>query len=96
MVRSDQLILAVVGLPAANIFLPVQSVWRQLIGPVHPVHAGVDMVLVAGADLEDASDPVVVRVCPRTWLRLARLLALDGTRVCDKDVVVAEILGAVD
>lgn len=96
MVRSDQLILAVVGLPATDVFLAVESIRRQLVGPVHPVDAGVNVVLVAGADLEDAGNPVVVRVRPRARLRLARLLALDGARVRDEDVVVTKILGAID
>jgi hypothetical protein len=34
----------------------------ELIRPAHPVYPDVNVVLVAGADLEDPSDPVVVRV----------------------------------
>lgn len=94
MIRSDQLVLAVVGLAALDVLLAVQGVSRQLIWPIHPVDAGVNVVLIAGADLEDARDPIVVRVRPRPHRLVVgtSLLPLDGALVCDKDVIVAKIL----
>lgn len=94
-VRGDEFALPVVRLSATDILLPVECVGRQLVGPVHPIHASVDVVLITGTDLENAGDPVVIRVHSRRLLGLAGFLPFDGALVCDKDVVVAEILCAV-
>lgn len=94
-VRRDNLGLAVVWLSALNVLLAVEGAGRQFIRPVHPADAGIDMVLVSCADLEDAGDPIVVLVRSRHCLGLARLLAYDGALVCDVDVVVAKVLLAV-
>lgn len=68
MIRSNQLILAMVGLATGDIFLAIERVCRQLIGPVHPVDSGVYMVLIASTYLEDSSNPVVVRLQPQPHL----------------------------
>lgn len=95
-VGRNQLVLPVVWLPTADILLAIQCIARQLVRPVHPVDACVDVMLVACANLEDASHPIVLGVGSGAWLGLVRLLALDGARVGDKDVVITEVLGAVD
>lgn len=97
-IGRDQLVLPMVGLTARNSLLPVDGTLWQLVWPVHPVNAGVDVVLIARANFQDPSNPVIVTLNP--WPELLfvgeRFLALDGVLVCDEDVVVTEVFGAVD
>lgn len=51
MIRRDQLMGAVIRQPALNIFAPVRRASGKLVWPVHPVDAGVDVMLIAGSDL---------------------------------------------
>lgn len=60
MVGGDQLIGPVVWLASVDNLLAVICPVGKLIGPVHPVYPGVNVVLVAAADLEDSSNPAVV------------------------------------
>lgn len=78
----------------------VASALRQLIWPVHPEDASVDVVLVAGADLENPGDPVVSRPFEGSGLLLVCvcqvLLPLDACIVGDEDEALAEIFDVVD
>lgn len=97
MVGSNQLIHAVIGLTTRNMFLAINRIWWQLIRPVHPVDAGVDVVLIAGAYLEDSRNPAIIGFRPRTELFpiVHGLLALNGVLVRDEDVVVAKVFGLI-
>lgn len=97
MVRSNELIKPVIGLTTRDIFLSIKCVRRQLIGPVHPIDAGIDVVLIASTYLKDSCNPVIVRFCPRYHLFPigSRFLALDGALIRNEDVVVAKVFGTV-
>ncbi len=98
-VRGDQLVGAVVWLAPLNTPLAVGCALRELVRPVHPINAGVDVVLVAGTNLEDAGNPVVVRPLPRLVdgsARSSTFLSLDAGVVGDINEALAEILDAID
>lgn len=97
-VGRDQFILSMVGLTSLDGLLSINSTLGQFIRPVHPVHASVDVVLIARAYLQNPGNPVIVTLSP--WAELLFVgegfLALDGVLVGDKDVVVTEVLRPVD
>lgn len=97
-VGRDQFILPMVGLTSLDALLSIDSTLRQLVWPVHPVDAGVDVVLIAGANLQNPSNPVIVTLSP--WAELLFVgegfLTLDGVLVCDEDVIITEVFRAVD
>lgn len=82
-----------VGLTSLDGLLSINSTLRQFVRPVHPVHASVDVVLIARANLQNPSNPVIVTLSP--WAELLFVgegfLTLDGVLVRDKDVVVTEV-----
>lgn len=96
MVGRDQFVGAVVRLPALNPLLPVSRPRREVLRPVHPINPGVDVVLVAGADLQNARNPLVLGPPPRTVLRIGILLALDAGIVRNVDEAFTKVLGPID
>lgn len=93
MVGRDQFVLSMVGLTSLDGLLSINSTLRQFVRPVHPVHASVDVVLIARANLQNPSNPVIITLSP--WAELLFVgegfLTLDGVLVRDKDVVVTEV-----
>lgn len=65
MVRCDQLIPTMIRLSPLDRLLSVVGTSRQLIRPIHPIHTGVNMVLITRTNLEDSGYPVIVRFLPR-------------------------------
>ena len=59
-IRSHEFINPVVRLPTLNSLLAIECATWKLIWPVHPINTGIDMMLVAGTDLQNASNPVVI------------------------------------
>lgn len=58
-VGCDQLMLSVVWLASRNLFLAIQCSKRQLLGPIHPIDAGVYVMFVRGSHLQYSCHPVV-------------------------------------
>lgn len=87
-----------VGLTALDALLAINSTLWQLVWPVHPINAGVDVVLIASADFQNASHPVIITLS--SWAELLFVgegfLTLDGVFVRDEYVVVTEVFGTVD
>jgi hypothetical protein len=54
------------------------------------------VVLVARADLEDAGNPVVIRLLPRVHRLVVSFLALDAGVVRDVDEAFAKVLDPID
>lgn len=98
MIRGNQLVHSVVWLATMDSLLSIMGMWRKLIWPVHPVHSGIDVMLVTGSNLKDSRNPVVIRFLARSQLLLVRdcLLALDGGFVRDVNESFAEVLDTVD
>lgn len=101
MVRSNQLVMAVIRLTTSRVSLSFHRALRQLLRPVHPVYARIDVVFITSADLQNARYPVVLGLGPLQDLlglvgicRAFRcgLLALDCLVVCDIDKPLTEIL----
>src|SRR6266566_5167723 len=88
-VGGDQFTHAVVWLAALHQLLSVVSACGKLVGPVHPIHPSIDMVLVASSNLQDARHPIVVRSLPRSLLVGHGFLALDGGVVRNVDEALA-------
>jgi hypothetical protein len=59
-VGSDQFVDAMVRLATLNLLLAVNGVRREFIGPVHPVDACIDVMLIRSTDLKDARYPLIV------------------------------------
>lgn len=95
-VGRDQLVHAVVWLAAVDYLLAVVRPLWELVRPVHPVDSRVNVVFVAGADLQDAGDPVVVGLRHRVHRLIAGFLALDAGVVCDVDEAFAKVFYSVD
>ena len=97
-VGRDQFILPMVGLASRNCLLSIDGALWQLIWPVHPVDASVDVVFITRANLQNPGNPVVVTLSPWAELLLVceRFLTLDSILVGDKDVIVTEVFRAVD
>jgi hypothetical protein len=78
----------------------IASALRQLIWPIHPKDPGVDVVLVAGADLENAGNPVVGRPLEGSWLFALCigqvLLPLDARIVGHEDEALAKVLRVIN
>lgn len=98
MIGGNQLIHAVVWLPVLNCPSAIVGALWKLIGPVHPVNPGVDVVLITCTYLENTGNPIVIRLLP--WLhRLTAahcLLPLDARVVGNVNETFAEVLDAVD
>lgn len=95
MIGRDQLVLPVIWLSPVHDPLAIVCPRRQLVRPVHPINAGIDVVLIAGADLEDSGDPVIVRLFGGLSRLAGVLLSFDGRVIGDKDEALAEVLDAV-
>ena len=96
MVGGDQLVCAMVLLTPLNSLLAIVCAVRELVGPVHPVDAGIDVVLIAGTDLKNASNPVIVRLLPGLHYLAGTLLSLNARVVCNVDESFAEILDPIN
>jgi hypothetical protein len=73
-----------VRLPPTNNIAPAIGAFREILRPVHPVNAGVDVILVQCPGLEDKRNLAVVRAIDAT---LVRLLPLDALLVRHEDKV---------
>ena len=99
MVRSNQLLGAMVRLAPADYFIAVLGSLGQLVGPVHPEYARVHVMLVACTDLQDARDPIVLRPLERN--RLPRLgigkvlLLFNASLVGHIDEALAKVLDVI-
>jgi hypothetical protein len=96
MVGGDQLVLPMVWLTTGYLFLPIQGTQRQLLGPVHPVDAGVYVMLVRGPNLEYPSHPVVGLLGNLGSTGGQGVLSFHGGLVRYIDKVFGIILDAVD
>lgn len=85
-----------IRLAALHPLLVISRPRRQVLRPVHPIDPGVDVVLVARADFQNARNPLVLGSPPRAILRIGILLALDAGVISNVDEAFAEVLGAVD
>ena len=70
-----------IRLAALDGLLTIVCTMRELVWPVHPVDAGINVMLVACPNLQNTRHPVIVRLLPR----------LDRS-----DKALAEVLDAVD
>jgi hypothetical protein len=94
-IRRDELINSVVGLSPSGISLSVASVIGQFVGPVHPVDSGIDMMLIASSDLENARNPILLRLLPVHDLG-GVAWSVDSGAVGDKDEALTKVLDAID
>ena len=78
MVGSDQLISTMIWLTAPNSLLVVDSARGQFVGPVHPVNACINIVLIGSTDLEDARDPLTIGLFVATFAIICGLLMVDS------------------
>ena len=95
-VGGDQFLSAVVRLATLNSLLAVEGSGRQLIGPVHPVDAGVNVMLIGSTNLEDARDPVIIVLLKTTFAITLSLLLLNGKLVGNLNEPFAVVLDVVD
>lgn len=94
-VGGNKLVTPVVWLPSLDVFLPILSARGQFIGPIHPVYSCIYVMLVARTNLENPSNPIIIRSLP--WLHrfVWVLLALDSGAVGDKDEAFAVVFDTV-
>lgn len=96
MVGGNELRLSVVWLTTLHRLFSVYCMWGQLVGPIHPVDAGVDMVFVAGPDFEDPGDPIVIRLFLLAPFSAGwRFLPVDKRLVSHVNEALAKILDAI-
>jgi hypothetical protein len=95
-VGGDQFLSAVVRLATLHSLFAVMGSARQLIGPVHPVDAGVNVMLIGSTNLEDARDPVIIVLLKATFAITLILLLLNGKLVGNLNEPFAVVLDAVD
>lgn len=98
MIGRNQLIHAVIWLPALNPPRAILGPSRELVGPVHPANQGIYMVLIACADLQNIRNPVGVGLLPslRRLLGVHILPLLDAGVVCDVNEVPHSVFQPVD
>lgn len=96
MIRRDQFVGAVVWLSALDPPLAIGRPRGQVFRPVHPVNSGVDVVLIARADFQDACNPLVLGPLPGTVSNFGTILVLNTGVVGHVDESFAEILGTID
>jgi hypothetical protein len=96
MIRSNQFIVTMVRLAALDSLLAVHRSIRQFIGPVHPINACIDVVLIGSTDLEDARDPVVITLLVNTLAITLSFLLFNGYLVGNIDKAFTVILDTVD
>lgn len=82
-----------VWLPAFGKFFPIYSVFRELVRPIHPIDAGVYVMLVAGSNLKNPRNPILigVRLDQGLTLVFSCFDALNGRLVRNEDETLAEI-----
>lgn len=95
MIRGDELVNPMIRLPTLDKSLAILGSCGDLIWPIHPVHSGVDVVLITCSYLEDSGHPVVVRLLPRLLSFARGSLSLDGGVVRYEDETFAKILDAI-
>jgi len=73
------------------------ALWK-LVGPVHPVNPGVDVVFITCTNLKNTGNPIVVRLLPRLHRLTAAycFLPLDARVVGNVNKTFAEVLDAVN
>jgi hypothetical protein len=67
-----------IWLAALNCLLAVDGTRRQFVGPVHPVNACINIVLIGSANLEDTRNPLIIRLFIATFAIIYNLWVLDG------------------
>jgi hypothetical protein len=93
-IRSNEFVMAVIGLTTLNVFLSICGACRELVGPVHPIYPSIDVVFIARPNLEDARNPIVLGPLARLF-RVRSLLSLDRRFIGHEDEALAEVLGAI-
>jgi hypothetical protein len=98
MVGRDQFIVTMVWLATLNGLLAVNGTRRQLVRPIHPIDACIDMMLIRSSNLEDARYPrffsAIFFVSAIAFI--LGLLMLDGRLVGDIDETFAVVLDAIN
>lgn len=96
-IGSDELILTVIGLATFNRPLAINCISGQLVGRIHPIDAGIDMVFVGCSDLENTGNPVVIGFSglAGTFGVGSRLLSLDGRVIGHIDKTLAVVFDAI-
>ena len=96
MIRSDQLIIAMVRLAALNGLFAVECSIREFVRPVHPINTRIDVVLIRSTDLEDTRDPVIIALLVNTLAVTLSLLLFNRYLVGNIDKAFTIILDTVD
>lgn len=96
MIRSDQLIVAMVRLAALNSLFAVECSIREFVRPVHPINACIDVVLIGSTDLEDTRDPVIIALLVNTLAITLSFLLFNCYLVGNIDKAFTVILDTVD
>ncbi len=87
-----------IRLAALDGCLAIVCTLRELVWPVHPADAGINVMLVACPNLQNPRHPVIVQLLPRPdrFVIGHSLLALDAGIIRDVDETLAVVLNTVD
>lgn len=96
MIRSDQLIVAMIRLAAVNGLFTVECSIREFVRPVHPINTCIDVVLIGSTDLEDTRDPVIIALLVNTLAVTLSLLLFNRYLVGNIDKAFTIILDTID
>lgn len=95
-VGSNQFVSAMVRLAALNSLLAVKGPNRKFVGPVHPIDACINVMLIGSTDLEDARDPVINTLLVNTFASILSFLLFNGYLVSDMNESFAIIFDTAD
>jgi hypothetical protein len=65
LIRSNELVLAVIRLPTLDPLAPVHRIRREFLRPVHPEYAGEHIVRIVSANLQDPCHPEIPQLARR-------------------------------
>ncbi|KAK7575159.1 hypothetical protein V3481_017124 [Fusarium oxysporum f. sp. vasinfectum] len=77
-VRSKDFISGIIRRATLNYFLAVRHSSQEFFGPLHPIDACIDVMLIGTTNLEDACDPVIIALLVDTLAITLNLSLFNG------------------
>jgi hypothetical protein len=77
-VGGDQFLSTVIWLTALDFLLSVGGTTRQFVGPVHPVNACINMVVIGSSYVQDARNPLTIPVFMAISFIVCDIFMVDG------------------